>query len=157
MPDPIPSSALAAAETAGPVRVSIVAQLDPLWRHGRIGEAGITDVKLFAEQMAAYVAQNLERFADPRGADVFVQVVIDRDGESAGHAYRSGHFVKEDAGAAPVTPEGLAAQLRANPQYQEALRDAESESWDGPGIDGAAMIEAANERRRAAPVTPEEP
>ncbi len=44
----------------------------------------------------------------------------------------------------------LAAKLRANPQYQSALQDAESESWDEPGIDGTAMIEAANERRRAA-------
>ena len=51
--------------------------------------------------------------------------------------------------------ERLAAQLSANPEYQSALRDAESESWDEPGTDVAAMIEAANERRRAAPVPPE--
>lgn len=41
----------------------------------------------------------------------------------------------------------LAAKLADNPEYQAALRDAESESWDGPGIEGTAMIEAANERR----------
>jgi hypothetical protein len=48
----------------------------------------------------------------------------------------------------------LAAKLNANPQYQSALRDAESESWGEPGIDGSAMIEAASERRRAAMALP---
>ena len=43
----------------------------------------------------------------------------------------------------------VAAKLSASPEYQAALLDAESESWDGPGIDGSAMIEAADERRRA--------
>jgi hypothetical protein len=79
----------------GPVRVSFVAQLDPLWRHGRAGEYGIDDLEAFAKGMTAYIAENLERFADPRGADVFVRVVIDRDGETGGHEYRSGHFVLE--------------------------------------------------------------
>jgi hypothetical protein len=41
-------------------------------------------------------------------------------------------------------------QLSVNLQYQSALAAAESESWDDPGIDVAAMIEAANERRQAA-------
>jgi hypothetical protein len=44
----------------------------------------------------------------------------------------------------------LTAKLNVNPQYQSALRDAESESWDDSGTDVRAMIEAANERRRAA-------
>jgi hypothetical protein len=44
----------------------------------------------------------------------------------------------------------ITAKLGVNPQYQSALRDAESESWDEPGTDVRAMIEAANERRRAA-------
>jgi hypothetical protein len=104
MPDPTPSSVLAAAGTAGPVRVSIAAQLGPLWRAGRTGE-GITDVKLFAAEMTAWVAQNLERFAGPRGGDVFVAVAVDRDGQGAAHEYRSGHYA-EAAGTAPVTPEG---------------------------------------------------
>jgi hypothetical protein len=43
----------------------------------------------------------------------------------------------------------LEAKLDANPEYQSALRDAESESWDGPGIGAEAMIDAATERRRA--------
>jgi hypothetical protein len=50
--------------------------------------------------------------------------------------------------------EDLAAKLDVNPQYQSALRDAESESWDEPGTDVTAMIEAANERRRAARPAP---
>jgi hypothetical protein len=93
------------ATDSKPVRVSIVAQLDPLWRHGRVGEAGITDVGEFARSMTAYVAENLERFADPRGADVYVAVSVDRDGEKAGHEYRSGRYVGA-APSAPVTPEG---------------------------------------------------
>jgi hypothetical protein len=44
----------------------------------------------------------------------------------------------------------LQAKLDANPAYQAALRDAESDSFEGPGIDGAEMIRVANERRRAA-------
>jgi hypothetical protein len=44
----------------------------------------------------------------------------------------------------------ITAKLNVNPQYQSALQDAESESWDEPGTDGRVMIEAANERRRAA-------
>jgi len=44
----------------------------------------------------------------------------------------------------------ITAKLNANPQYQSALQDAESESWDEPGVEASAMIEAANERRRAA-------
>jgi hypothetical protein len=88
----------------GPVRVSIAAQLDPLWRHGRAGQSGVDDIKAFAEGMTAYVAENLERFADPRGADVFVRLVVDRDGEHGGHEYRSGHFLKEPAEVAPESP-----------------------------------------------------
>jgi hypothetical protein len=44
----------------------------------------------------------------------------------------------------------ISAALEANPAYQSALRDAESDSFDGPGIDGAEMIRVAGERRRAA-------
>ena len=44
----------------------------------------------------------------------------------------------------------ITAKLDANPAYQSALRDAESESWDGPGIGAAEIIAAAGERRRAA-------
>jgi hypothetical protein len=44
----------------------------------------------------------------------------------------------------------LTAKLNANPEYQSALLDSESDSWDEPGVEGSAMIEAANERRRAA-------
>ena len=44
----------------------------------------------------------------------------------------------------------ITARLYSNPQYRSALQDAESESWDGPGVDVKEMIEAADERRRAA-------
>lgn len=49
-----------------------------------------------AEQMTAYFAQNIEAFADQRGGDTFVALSVQRGEESAGHEYRSGHFVKED-------------------------------------------------------------
>jgi hypothetical protein len=92
-------------EHAGPVRVSVAAQLAPLWRHGRAGESGIDDLEAFAKGMTGYVAENLERFADPRGADVYVAVAVDRGSERAAHEYRSGHFVKEeDPGADPAGP-----------------------------------------------------
>jgi transcriptional regulator with XRE-family HTH domain len=42
----------------------------------------------------------------------------------------------------------ILARIEASPAYQAAVRDAESESFDGPGIDGAEMIDAATERRR---------
>jgi len=42
----------------------------------------------------------------------------------------------------------ISAVLHASPEYQAALRDAESDSWDGPGVDVETMIEAARERRR---------
>ena len=92
----------APGQQPGPVRVSIAAQLDALWRTGRAGEAGITDVQLFAEQMTAYLAQNLEAFAGPRGADVYVAVSVDRPGERAGHEYRSGRYVKETGAGEPA-------------------------------------------------------
>ena len=88
----------------GPIRISIAAQLDPIWRIGRAGEAGITDVRLFAEQMTAYVAENLERFADARGGDVFVAVAVDRGDDRAAHEYRSGRYVKEDAESSGCPP-----------------------------------------------------
>ncbi len=44
----------------------------------------------------------------------------------------------------------ITAQLNSNPQYRSALKDAEAESCDEPGVDVGVMIAAANERRRAA-------
>jgi len=69
--------------------------LGPLWRHGRPGEPYDVDVEEYAHQMTGYLAQNLEGFADPRGGDVFVRVVVQRGEEQGGHEYRSGHFVKD--------------------------------------------------------------
>lgn len=92
MPDPATEKA-DPEKPSGPVRVSIIAQLDPLWRPDRVDQAGIADIGPFAKGMTAYVAENLERFAGPRGADVYVTVAVDRDGRTAAHEYRSGHFV----------------------------------------------------------------
>lgn len=51
------------------------------------------DLKELAEGMARYFGDNLERFADQRHADCFVQVAVTRGGQSAGHEYRNGRFV----------------------------------------------------------------
>jgi len=58
---------------------------------------------------------------------------------------------------APPIPGDLAARLAANPAYQSALLDAESESWDGPGVEASAVIEAASERLRATGAARSEP
>jgi len=81
----------------GPVPLTVYAVLilGPLWRHGRPGEAYDVDLEEYARQMTGYLAQNLEGFADPRGGDVFLRVVVKRDAEHGGHEYRSGHFLKE--------------------------------------------------------------
>ena len=44
----------------------------------------------------------------------------------------------------------ITSRLYSNPEYRAALEAAESESWDGPGVDVKTVIEAANERRRCA-------
>ena len=61
-----------------------------------------------------------------------------------------------DADESMMTRESLAAMLAANPTYQAALLASESESWDGPGAEASAVIEAANERRRENCESPED-
>ena len=91
-------SAPDAAEDATPaICLSVAIQMDPLWRPGRTGEGYSGDLKQFAEDMTRYLVTNLERFGDPRGADLFVALSAQRGGESAGHEYRSGHYVKDEA------------------------------------------------------------
>jgi hypothetical protein len=76
-----------------PMVVSIAVQLGPMWRPDRPGEAFSGDLDLFATQMTGYLVHNLERFADPRGADLYVGLQVKRGEETAGHEYRSGHYV----------------------------------------------------------------
>ena len=93
---------------SGEVKVSLVVQMDPVGRYrNRMSSDALagTDIDSYARELARYFATNLERFADPRGADVFLQVVVDRDGERGSHEYRSGHYVKDDGAA---TPQGTA-------------------------------------------------
>jgi hypothetical protein len=110
---------------SGPIRISVAAQLEPIWRHGRAGEGVPVDVKLFAEQMTAYLAQNLEGFADPRGGDVFVAVSVQQGDESAGHAYRSGHYVKESAEVVPEVPREAEEPENVSPQTATTGEDGE--------------------------------
>jgi hypothetical protein len=44
----------------------------------------------------------------------------------------------------------ITAKLNANPRYREAVKAAEADSWDGPGVSVEDMIRVADERRRAA-------
>lgn len=76
------------------VTISIAAQLSPL--HRPDGEAFMGDLAVFADSMCAYVAQNLERFADQRGGDTFVAITVTRGEESAGREFRSGRYVRPD-------------------------------------------------------------
>jgi hypothetical protein len=48
------------------------------------------------DEFASYLARNLEVFADVRGGDLFLAVVVHRGEERAGHEYRSGHYVREE-------------------------------------------------------------
>lgn len=83
-------------EQAAPVTASIVVQMSPL------PGAGVTDLDSYAEGLTAYFARNISKFADPRGADVSVTVVCQQDGKTAGHQFKSGHYLKNDE--EPKTP-----------------------------------------------------
>lgn len=87
-----------------PIVLSVAIQMGPLWRHSRVNEGWDGDLEKIAEDMTHYFVTNLERFSDPRGADLFVALCAVRGEESAGHEYRSGHYVKDEAGQSTTTP-----------------------------------------------------
>jgi hypothetical protein len=77
------------------LRIGIVAQLEPVGRYlNPVGHplAG-TDLEQYTKDLTHYFAENLSKFADPRGGDVFLHVVVQCDGESNGQEFRSGHYV----------------------------------------------------------------
>lgn len=76
-------------DTAPEVTVSFAGQIATLTSNN--------DLKQIAVDLTRYFAHNLAKFADQRGADMFLQVAVKRDGETAGHEYRNGRFVKEEA------------------------------------------------------------
>lgn len=82
---------------SGPVTVSVAIQMNPLWRFGQPGQAWAGELPPYAEQLTRWLVRNLEPFTEARGGDLFVAVVVGRDGEEAGHEYRDGHYVKADA------------------------------------------------------------
>ena len=59
-------------DAALPICVSVAIQMDPLWRADNIGNGYSGDLQRFAEDMTHYLVTNLERFGNPRGADLFV-------------------------------------------------------------------------------------
>lgn len=106
--DPAQDAAEPAAAT--PLRVSVAFQLDPLWRYGRPGVPWPgDDLAEIAEGLAHYFVTNLEGFGDPRGADLFVTLTVQRGDEKAGREYRSGHYVK--AGQPGPAPDSLGALM----------------------------------------------
>lgn len=107
MTEPAPTDRL--AETDDAITVNVVIQISPMWRADRPGEVWHGDLPLYAEQMTGYLVRNLERFTDPRGADLLVVVSAVRGDEHAGHEFRSGHYVLADDGQ-PVASHGQASR-----------------------------------------------
>lgn len=90
------AGAVSGTAAALPVRLSVVVQMDPLWLHRQPGAGFSGHLKRYAEDMTSYLAANLERFGDPRGADLLLVVVAQRGDESAAQEYRSGHYVRDE-------------------------------------------------------------
>lgn len=82
------------------LRISIIAQLTPIGRYqnpDHTGHAlGDQSIEQYTDGLTKYLGEQLERFADPRGGDVFLHVVVDDETGHAGREYRSGHFVKDE-------------------------------------------------------------
>ena len=104
MPDDLDLTAEldAAGDGTSPICLSVAFQMGPLRRHSLIGEGYTGDLRQFAEDMTRYLVTNLERFGDPRGADLFIAVAAQRGDEMAAHEFRSGRYVK-DGGSGQIT------------------------------------------------------
>lgn len=88
------------------MRIGIVAQLEPVGRYQNpLGHplAG-TNLEQYTKDLTRYLAENFSKFADPRGGDVFLHVVVQCDGESKGEEFRSGHYV-DMRKETPMSPE----------------------------------------------------
>lgn len=88
--------------TDGPITVSIVVQADLAHLPGCPDQTFAGDLAVLAEDLVGYVADNLRRFTEPRGGDLFVILVCSRGDEKAGHQYRDGRFLNVSTG----TPDG---------------------------------------------------
>lgn len=62
------------------------------------------DVDALSKQFAGWIVNNVTKMTEPKGADLFVAVVMHRGGERAGCTYREGRFAK-DAAPASDDPE----------------------------------------------------
>jgi hypothetical protein len=99
----VPDTDSAADTVAGmmpipPMTLSVVIQMEPIWKQGEIGASAFGgDLQGFARSMNYYLVEQLQRFAGPRGADLFVTLSVRRGKEHAGHEFRNGHYVKGDA------------------------------------------------------------
>lgn len=83
------------------------------------------------------------------------QIEIIRDEQNALLAVLADPDAHERAGSSATAADFIhsaivTAELNADPRYQAAIVDAETVSWDEPGVSVEEMIKAADERRRAA-------
>jgi hypothetical protein len=74
--------------TSEELELSVVMQMKPLTytvKH---------DLQDLSLRFAEWFVNNVTKFTDPRGADLFVLVVLVRGEERAGSTYRDGQYVK---------------------------------------------------------------
>jgi len=90
----------------GKLRVSIIAQLEPIGRYQNPDGDALagSNLERYAAQLTEYLGKNLSRFSDPRGGDVFLQVFVQHGDQSEGNEFRSGHYVKEEKADEPAKP-----------------------------------------------------
>lgn len=83
------------------VTISAAIRLHPLRKVD--SEAGFFngDLQQYAESFCKWMTAPLSEFADRRGGDCFVAVVLQRGDETAGMEYRDGAFVQPEAPGGP--------------------------------------------------------
>jgi hypothetical protein len=92
-----------------PIKASVIVQISPL------PDRGVQDLAGYAEQLTGYLSHNFERFADPRGADLLITLVVQRGEENAGHSYRSGHYLEMETVTVTTEPLVSVEQCLADP------------------------------------------
>jgi hypothetical protein len=75
--------------------VSAMFQMEPLHKFDQPDKVFTGDLQALTWQLLDYFRHNLERFADPRGGDVYIALTVKRGEETESREYRSGHYVKD--------------------------------------------------------------
>ena len=88
---------MTASENVPPLTVDLVVRLADMHRtYAEPGQNFAGDLQGAAERYCHYFVAQLTRFAEPRGGDMFVAVVLERGDEQAGFQYRDGQFVQPE-------------------------------------------------------------